>query len=191
MAFPTRRVHPVRRDLFTTVTSVLALSVVVTAASGRVPASVVPAAPAGVVAAIPYVNVVVSLVAIAVIVTGWRAIRAGRIRRHRTAMLVATGLFLVFLTLYCYRLTVLGGHVPFEGAASVYRFVYLPLLAIHVLLAIVCVPLLIDALAHALTVPTAELSTTRHPTVGRVAAALWIVSYGLGIGVFLVLRLGG
>ncbi len=190
MAIPSGRLHPAHRDLLTGVISVLALAIVVTAASGRVPASFFPATQGWVISGIPYVNVVISVLAIGTIVTGWRAIRAGQIRRHRSAMIAATALFGIFLTLYCYRLAVLGGHVPFDGPSVLYRYVYLPLLGVHVLLAIVCVPLLIDALAHAATVPTTALAETRHPTVGRVAAALWIISYVLGICVFVLLRLG-
>ena len=67
------------------------------------------------------------------------------------------------------------------------QFVYYPLLGIHVLLAIASVPLVIYVLLLALTYPVRELPDTRHPQVGRVAAALWLISFALGTAVYVML----
>jgi putative membrane protein len=98
---------------------------------------------------------------------------------------VSLALFVTFLTLYLYRVSLLGP-APFPGPAVVERFVYLPILAIHVSLAIICVPLLYYVLLLALTRPVEALSETNHPRVGRVAASLWMVSFALGIVVYLL-----
>lgn len=153
---------------------------------GVVPETALPRAPDGVLAAIPHANVAISLAAIVAISTGWRAIRRGEVDRHRRRMLVAAALFAAFLVLYLYRLT-LEGPTSFAGPETVYRFLYLPMLAVHVTLAVVCVPLLYYVLLLAVTRPVSEIPLTRHPGVGRIAAALWLTSFALGIATYLQL----
>ncbi|QCC59865.1 DUF420 domain-containing protein [Natrinema thermotolerans] len=177
-----------RVRLLTGVLSVVSLAVVFAAAGGRIPASSVPAAPEWVIDVIPAVNAVISAVAIGTIAVGWRAIRRGAIGRHRVAMLSSFGLFATFLALYLYRLTVMGGPSDFPGPATIEQFVYLPLLAIHILLAIVCIPLLYYVLLLAASRPVAEIPATSHARIGRVAASLWLVSFSLGIVVFVLLH---
>jgi putative membrane protein len=70
---------------------------------------------------------------------------------------------------------------------TVYQFVYLPTLAIHILLAVVSIPFVYYVLLLAVAHPVSELRSTRHPTVGRVAAALWVTSFVLGNAVYLLL----
>jgi putative membrane protein len=159
--------------------TVVSLVLVFGAALGAVPRTVLPRAPEAVFAAIPHVNAVVSTVAIGTILLGVRAIRRGNWRRHRALMLASLGLFVVFLVLYLYKVSV-QGPAPFPGPDTVYRFVYLPTLAIHVLLAIVCLPLLYYVALLALTHSVAELRESAHARVGRVAASLWLVSFVLG-----------
>jgi putative membrane protein len=166
--------------------SAVALALVFAAALRVVPEWLLPRAPDAVLHAIPHVNAVVSLAAIGTLTTGVRAIRRGDVDRHRRRMLATTGLFAVFLTAYLYRVA-LEGPTEFAGPAAVEQFLYLPLLAIHILLAVVAVPLVIYVLLLALTHDIGELPQTRHPTVGRVAAALWLVSFTLGIVVYLML----
>ena len=171
--------------LLTALLTVVSLALVFGAVLGAVPESVLPHAP-GAVAVIPHLNAVISLVAILTIVVGWRAIRRGDVRRHRAAMLAAAVLFAAFLVLYLYKV-VLEGPAPFPGPEVLYQYVYLPLLAIHILLAVVCIPLLYYVLLVGLTHPVAEIPRTRHPQVGRVAAALWLTSFALGVVVYLLL----
>ena len=178
-----------RVPALTVLLSVVALSLVFGAVLGLLPVTVLPRAPDSVLAVIPHINVGLSIGAITVIAIGWRAIRMGQVRRHRAAMLVALGIFFLFLTLYLYRLTLVGT-TPFEGPEALYQFVYLPFLAIHVLLAIVCVPLLFYVALLGITVPAGELPDTRHAQVGRIAAALWLVSFAMGIGVYVLLHVG-
>ncbi|MFC3958732.1 DUF420 domain-containing protein [Halovivax cerinus] len=179
---------PERVPIVTAILSTLSVAFVFSAAGGYVPSSVLPGAPSAVLDAIPTVNVLVSAVAIATIVTGWRAIRRGHVRSHRRAMLSAVGLFVTFLTLYLYRLIVTGGAAAFDGPAAVYRFVYLPILIGHIGLAIVCIPLLYYTIGLAASHDVASLRETAHARVGRVAAALWITSFSLGIVVYLLGR---
>jgi putative membrane protein len=168
------------------VLSVVALALVFAAALRAIPDWLLPRAPDVVVHAIPHVNAVVSVAAICTILLGVRAIRRGNVERHRRMMLSTTGLFGAFLVAYLYRVA-LEGPTDFPGPATVEQFVYYPVLGIHILLAIVCVPLVIYTLLLALTHSVAELPETRHPTVGKAAAALWLVSFALGTVVYLML----
>lgn len=168
--------------------SAVALGLVFAAVGGLVPDSVLPRAPTAVLEAIPTLNAVVSLAAIATISLGVRAARRRDFETHRRYMLASTGLFGAFLVMYLYRLTLLGT-TAFGGPTAVERFVYLPLLAVHILLAIVCVPLVVYVLTLAATRPIADLFDTAHKRIGRVAAALWLVSFALGVVVYVLLYL--
>lgn len=166
--------------------SVGSLGVVFAAALGVIPASAIPRTSPGVIGAIPHVNAVVSLAAVGVIASGWRAIRRGRVRRHRAAMLLGFLLFVVFLVLYLYKV-ILEGPAAFPGPTVVYRYFYLPLLVGHVGLAMVTLPLLYYVLLLGLTRGPVAIARSPHPKFGRVAAALWLVSFVLGIVVYLLL----
>lgn len=166
--------------------SVVSLALVFGAALQVLPVGTLPRAPAPVLAAIPHVNAVISLLALGTITAGWRAIRRGDVDLHRAMMLVSFGLFAVFLVLYLYKVA-LEGPAAFPGPDAVYRFAYLPLLAIHVGLAVLCVPLLYYVLLLALTRPVGEIPRTRHRRVGRIAASLWLVSFVLGVVVYALL----
>jgi len=166
--------------------SVVSLALVFAAALRAIPGWLLPRAPGAVLHAIPHVNAALSVTAVGTIIVGVRAIRRGNVERHRRAMLATTALFATFLVAYLYRVA-LEGPTGFTGPSAVEQFLYYPLLAIHILLAIVAVPLVIYVLLLALTHSVAELPDTRHPQVGRAAAALWLVSFVLGTVVYLLL----
>ena len=172
--------------LLTAVCSVVALALVFGAVGGVIPSALLPRASDAVFAAIPHFNAVVSASAIATILLGWRAISRGNVRRHRAFMLTSFGLFAAFLSAYLYRLIHVGT-TPFPGPETVYTYLYLPFLAIHILLAILCLPFVFYALLLAATRPYEELYHTRHAQVGFVAAVLWLVSFTMGIGVYAML----
>lgn len=169
----------------TALLSTVALALVFAAALRVVPAAVLPRAPAGVLDAIPHLNAVVSLAALVLVVAGVRAIRRGRIEQHRRLMLGAFALFTLFLVGYLYRVALLGPtEFPADGPLET---VYFGILAVHVTLAVACVPLLFYVLLLAWTHPVAELPRTNHPRVGRIAAPLWALSFALGVVVYLLL----
>jgi putative membrane protein len=168
--------------------TVISLGLVFGAVGGAIPATVLPRAPDSVVAAIPHVNALISATAIVTIVIGIRAIRNGDVARHRQLMVTTFALFVTFLVLYLYRVT-LEGPTDFAGPAVVETYVYLPILAIHILLAIVAIPTVYYALLLAASYPVAELSETNHPRAGKLAATLWLVSFSLGIVVYAMLYL--
>lgn len=132
---------------------------------------------------IPHLNALLSATAIVVILAGLREIRRGNVRRHRRAMLSGFALFATFLVLYLYRVAV-RGPTHFDGPGWLATYLYVPILAIHILLAVVCVPLLYYVALLAISRPVAEIPLTRHRAVGRVTAVLWLLSFGLGIVVY-------
>lgn len=172
----------------TGVLTAVSLALVFGAALGYIPSRLVPGSSDWVLATIPHINVALSLGAITTISLGWYWIRRGEIAKHRLAMLVSLLLFVGFLTLYLYRLISLGGPEPFPGPEPVYQFVYLPLLGVHILLAVICIPLLYYVLLLALSRPVSELRRTSHAQIGRIAASLWLISFGLGVVVYLLLH---
>jgi len=175
-----------RVGLVTTLLTVVSLALVFGAVGGVVPRAAIPRAPDVLLEAIPHVNAVVSLLAIGTIVQGVRWIRRGEVARHRQAMLAALALFATFLVLYLYRVAVYGA-TEFGGPGVLYTWLYLPLLAVHMILAIVCIPLLYYVLLLGLTRPVEELPGTLHPRIGRIAAPLWLISFAMGVAVYVLL----
>lgn len=169
----------------TALLSVISLALVFGTAGGFVPEDLLPRVGA-LVAVIPHLNAVLSATALVTIAYGIRAIKQGDVETHRNAMGATTLLFLGFLALYLYRIA-LEGPSEFPGPETLYQFVYLPLLGIHILLAIVSIPLVYYVLLVAVTRPVAAIRESPHPEVGRVAATLWFVSFALGILVYLML----
>lgn len=172
----------------TAVLTVVSLALVFAAAGRAVPSGVLPRAPAAVLDAIPHVNAAVSLAAIGTILGGVRAIKRGNVVVHRRLMGSSFALFATFLALYLYKVA-LEGPTGFEGPAAVETYVYYPVLGIHMLLAVVCVPLLFYVLLLAATRPVSEIPLTDHPRFGRVTAALWLTSFALGTVVYALLYL--
>lgn len=174
-----------RVPAITAVLSVVSLALVFAAAGQRIPTGILPEFP-GLLVAIPHLNVGISLAAITTISLGWRAIRRGDVDRHRLFMLASFALFAAFLVLYLYRVALLGPG-EFPGPEALRLYVYIPILVIHIVLAVACVPLVYYALLLAATRPTSALPETNHARVGKAAATLWLISFSLGIVVYLML----
>jgi len=175
-----------RTGVLTAVLTVVSLALVFGAVLRVGPATALPAAPDSLLSAVPHVNALISATAIGTIVVGIRAIKRGNVARHRRLMVATFALFATFLVLYLYRVSLLGP-TDFGGPAAVETYVYLPILAVHILLAIVCIPLVYYALLLAYGHSIAELPNTAHPRVGKAAAGLWLISFTLGIVVYAML----
>ncbi|PSP74173.1 DUF420 domain-containing protein [Halobacteriales archaeon QS_3_64_16] len=129
------------------------------------------------------------------LLVGWRYIRRGEVRKHRAAMLTAFGLISLFLVLY---LTKVGGGFEkaiviessqFLGAyAGPVRIVYLAMLAIHILLSVLAVPVVLYPVVLGLTHSPSELTETAHAQVGRIAVLSWSLSLFLGIVTYVMLN---
>lgn len=121
------------------------------------------------------------------LIAGWYWIRKGAIKKHRAAMLTAFGLIILFLILYLTKVGG-GGTKEFVGPTGPY-YVYLAMLAVHIVLSIVSVPVVIYQVVTGLTHSPRELrQTTRHRTIGRLAAGAWIISLSLGVLAYIMLN---
>ena len=138
---------------------------------------------------------VINSAALLALLAGWWFIRRGRVERHRRSMLTSFALIVLFLVLYIWKQS--GGFtkelVVSQGQflaayASTIATLYLGMLAVHVLLSIVAVPVVLHAVVLGLTHTPDELADTVHPTVGRAAVASWATSLALGILTYLMLN---
>jgi len=138
---------------------------------------------------------IINTLALAALLAGAWYVKHGAIRKHAASMVTAFGLILLFLVLYVWKqaggftkeIVVTQGQFLGEYATLV-TYGYLTLLAIHVLLSILAVPLVLYAVLVGLTHSTEEIPRTRHPTVGRIAVGVWSVSLVLGILTYLLLN---
>ena len=178
------RAHPTAT---TALVSAVGYVVVVGTLQGYAPAGLYPALSLGTVNRLADAIAVVNTVATASLVYGYRAVRRGRIRRHRAAMVTAFGLILLFLVLYLLKVGG-GGTKEFVGPRGPY-LVYLGLLAVHILLSILSVPLVVYQVVTGLSHRTGELAArTHHRRVGRLAVAAWSVSLTLGVVTYVLLN---
>jgi putative membrane protein len=129
---------------------------------------------------------VVNTFALVSILAGVRFIRRGEVRKHRGAMLTAFSLIMLFLVMYL--LKVGGGFEKAIVASGVVYYAYLAMLAVHILLSALAVPVVLHAVVLGLTHSPAELRETSHARVGRIAAAAWSLSLFLGIVTYLMLN---
>jgi putative membrane protein len=102
-------------------------------------------------------------------------------------MLASAILISMFLLLYVTRV-VLGGVKEFHGPSEIRRYIYLPVLTVHIALSIVSVPLVVYNLLTGLTNAPVAVARTSHPRVGRVAVILWSLSLTLGVVVYFLLN---
>jgi len=172
----------------TGVLTAASFAIVAVVIGGAVPRTLFPRAPAPVMGVVPHAIAGVSAVAIVTILAGVRAIRAGDRERHRTLMVGSFGLFGLFLTVDFYRLAVVGP-TSFTGPATVETYLYLPLVAVHAVLALLTFPAVYYAILTGLTTPVAALPATRHARAGRVAAALWLLTFASGLVIYAMLHL--
>lgn len=128
----------------------------------------------------------INTTATVLLVAGWYWIRAGEIEKHRLAMIGAFALILLFLVVYLLKVGG-GGEKSFVGPQPV-RYAYLVMLAIHIILSVVAVPVVLYALILGLTHTPSELRRTAHARVGRIAAGSWIVSLVLGVVTYVMLN---
>jgi putative membrane protein len=62
------------------------------------------------------------------------------------------------------------------------------MLAVHVLLSVVSVPVVLHAVVLGLTHSPSELPETIHPRVGRIAVVAWTLSLALGVFTYVLLN---
>ena len=113
------------------------------------------------------------------LVAGFRHIRLGNRDSHRKCMIGALLFSAVFMVSYLtYHSQV--GYTPFEGQGLV-RPVYFTLLASHVILAAVIVPLVLITVYFAL-----RGNFARHPRIARWTLPLWLYVSVTGVLIYVM-----
>lgn len=129
----------------------------------------------------PAVNASMNALSASCLVLGGIAIRMRRIPVHRGFMLSALGFSAVFLVGYlAYHFVHGDTHYP-EGAPL--RTFYLALLASHVILSIVCFPMVLITFGLAF-----RNQLARHRKIAKWTLPIWLYVSVTGVAVFLMLR---
>lgn len=127
---------------------------------------------------LPALNALLNIISAFFLLLGFYFVKRGRKSAHRAAMLAALGtstLFLVSYLVYHYEV----GHVPYRGVGWI-RGVYFAILATHVVLAALILPMI------ATTIGLAIKGSPRHPRLGRWTFAAWLYVSVTGVLVFLM-----
>jgi len=131
---------------------------------------------------LPALNAVFNGLSATALLIGFTFIKARRIAAHRAAMMTAFGFSTLFLVSYIAH-HALHGDVRYPIHAAL-RTLYLPLLASHIILAIVALPLVLVTFFFSLTgrIP-------QHRKVARWTFPLWLYVSVTGVITYVMLRL--
>lgn len=140
----------------------------------------------GMVDLLTHLIAVINTVALACLIAGVYFIRNREIQKHALAMLASFALIMLFLVVYLFRVG--GGFEKAIIAPDLVTAVYLVMLAIHIVLSIVAMPVVLYAVLLGVTHTPAELAETLKGRAGRIAASAWILSLALGIVTYLLLN---
>ena len=131
---------------------------------------------------LPALNALLNGLSAVALLIGYTFIRARRIPAHRAAMMTAFAFSTLFLVSYILH-HALHGDVRYPAHAAL-RSIYLPLLASHILLAVVALPLILVTFFFSLTgrIP-------QHRRVARWTFPLWLYVSVTGVITWAMLRL--
>jgi putative membrane protein len=131
---------------------------------------------------LPALNAVFNGLAATALLIGYTFIRARKIRQHRTSMITAFVFSTLFLISYILH-HALHGDVRYPAGAPL-REVYLPLLASHIVLAVIALPLVLVTFFFSLSgrIP-------QHRKVARWTFPLWLYVSVTGVITYVMLRL--
>ncbi len=131
---------------------------------------------------LPALNALLNGLSAVTLLVGYTFIKARRIAAHRAAMITAFGFSTLFLVSYILH-HALHGDVRYPEHAA-FRSVYLPLLASHIILAVVALPLILVTFFFSLSgrIP-------QHRKVARWTFPLWLYVSITGVVTWAMLRL--
>jgi putative membrane protein len=131
---------------------------------------------------LPALNAVLNGLSAVALLFGYSFIRAHRVKAHWAAMMTAFGFSTLFLVSYIAH-HALHGDVRYPAHAAL-RMVYLPLLASHIILATVALPLILITFFFSLTgrIP-------QHRKIARWTFPLWLYVSVTGVVTYAMLRL--
>jgi putative membrane protein len=125
-------------------------------------------------------NAAMNATSLCALVTGYVFIKRGRREAHKRAMLLATAVSAVFLVGYVARKAIYGDR-PFP-ADNPWKPYYLVFLGVHLLLAMVNVPLIVVALRRAFRGDLAG-----HRRISRVLFPSWVYVSASGVAIYFML----
>ena len=131
---------------------------------------------------LPALNALLNGLSATALLIGYIFIRAKRIQAHRAAMITAFAFSTLFLVSYILH-HALHGDVRYPVHAAL-RSVYLPLLASHIVLAVVALPLVLVTFFFSLTGRIRE-----HRKIARWTFPLWLYVSVTGVITYILLRL--
>lgn len=131
---------------------------------------------------LPGLNATLNGMATICLTAGFILIKQGKKKAHRTAMVSALTLSIIFLFFYVlHKILVRGVHTAFAGDGF-WNWVYYPMLISHIILAMVIVPLVIITLLHAF-----RGKFDRHRAWARWTFPLWYYVSVTGVLVYFFL----
>ena len=133
---------------------------------------------------LPLVNCVLNACSATCLVLGFRAIKRGQVRKHMRWMLSAFGCSTVFLVSYILHHH-LHGDTRFP-ADNALRPIYLAILASHILLSIVALPMIFMTFYYALSGQLAA-----HRRLAKFTFPIWLYVSVTGVLIFLFLKSAG
>ncbi|MDZ4289428.1 MAG: DUF420 domain-containing protein [Prosthecobacter sp.] len=128
---------------------------------------------------LPIVNATLNSLATIFLVLGFVCIKTRRVKAHIILMICALIVSTAFLTCYLYYHYCVG-HVEFAGKGGIRTF-YLTLLATHVFLAVVNLPMIILTV-----VPALRRRFDRHMRLARWTLPIWLYVSVTGVIVYLM-----
>jgi putative membrane protein len=131
---------------------------------------------------LPALNALLNGLSAIALLIGYTFIRAHRIQAHRAAMITAFCFSTLFLVSYILH-HALHGDVRYPAHAAL-RSVYLPLLASHIILAVVALPLVLVTFFFSLSGRIRE-----HRKVARWTFPIWLYVSVTGVITYMMLRL--
>jgi putative membrane protein len=131
---------------------------------------------------LPALNAILNGLSATALLIGYTFVRARRIAAHRASMITAFGFSTLFLVSYIMH-HALHGDVRYPAHAAL-RSVYLPLLASHILLAVITLPLVLVTFFFSLTIRIPQ-----HRKVARWTFPLWLYVSVTGVITYVMLRL--
>ncbi len=130
---------------------------------------------------LPQLNALLNGLSAVALCVGLYFIKRKKWRAHRASMLSAFGFSALFLVSYIVN-HALRGDTPFPGVGTA-RTVYLSILASHVLLSIVALPMVLTTLFFAI-----RGQFTSHRRLARVTLPIWLYVSVTGVVVFVFLK---
>lgn len=131
---------------------------------------------------LPALNAGLNATATILLLAGFALVKSERKIAHRNCMTAAFAVSCVFLTTYVlHKILVRGVHTPF-GGDGFWKMFYHGMLASHVILAMVIVPLILVTMTHAI-----RAHHERHRAWARWTFPLWLYVSVTGVLVYFML----